>query len=177
MVSIGPNELNWLLCTIGYLSETHLEPKSHSSITLILFAQSFWNFAQSAAVILPWSVQNFKMIGLLKRMSWTNKISWEEFWRDILCCTAPMVPIDFDLDTCSLKYLKCLDKGKDTRITNHSNNYQLDWGPNILADIFKCITWEKIPLYVVLGESSWLAITLKFAKLIHALPLNITVVP
>ena len=37
--------------------------KSRSSITTISVAPSFWNFAQSMAVILPCSVQYFKMIG------------------------------------------------------------------------------------------------------------------
>ena len=36
--------------------------KSRSSITSMSFVQSFWNFAQSTAVSLPCSVQNFKTI-------------------------------------------------------------------------------------------------------------------
>ena len=49
--------------------------KSHSSITTVAVIESFWNFAQSTAVILPCSAQNFKRIGLFKQMLWTNEIS------------------------------------------------------------------------------------------------------
>ena len=34
-----------------------------------------WNFAQSVAISLPYSVQNCKTIEQIKRMLWTNKIS------------------------------------------------------------------------------------------------------
>ena len=37
--------------------------------------QSFWNFVQNTAVILPCSGQHFKTIGQLKRKIWTNEIS------------------------------------------------------------------------------------------------------
>ena len=49
--------------------------KSYLSITSILNIISFCKFAQSTAVILPCSVQNFKMIGHLRNGLWTNKIS------------------------------------------------------------------------------------------------------
>ena len=42
------------------------------SITAISISQSFWNFVQNTAVILPCSVQNFKVTGQL-----SNEISWE----------------------------------------------------------------------------------------------------
>ena len=37
--------------------------------------QSFWNFVQSTAVILPRSVWNANAIGQLKQILWTNEIS------------------------------------------------------------------------------------------------------
>ena len=57
------------LCNIGYLSKLTLNSnlvKTLSFITPISVIQSFWNFAQSMAVILPCSVQNFKMNGQLR---------------------------------------------------------------------------------------------------------------
>ena len=45
--------------------------KSRSSITSVLIVQSFWNFAQGTAVVLPCSVQKFlNLIWLF----WTNEI-------------------------------------------------------------------------------------------------------
>ena len=66
-----------------FISRLHLM-KSHSSIAIVSIAQSFWNFAQSTAVSLPCSVQNFKMIRQLSKKSLANKI-WDqdEFNRDI----------------------------------------------------------------------------------------------
>ena len=49
--------------------------KSHLPVTFFEVEQSFWNFAQSMAVLLPCSVQNFKMIGQLKQMLGTNEFS------------------------------------------------------------------------------------------------------
>ena len=48
-----------------------------SPITSVSVVQSFWNYAQSKAVILPCSVQNFKMIELSTQILWTNEISWD----------------------------------------------------------------------------------------------------
>ena len=57
-------------------SEIHLEPKSPEiPFAHTLLWWSFWNFAQSTAVVLPYSVQNFKTMGQLKRVLWTNDVS------------------------------------------------------------------------------------------------------
>ena len=56
-----------------------------SSATLIQLVESFWNFAQSVAVILPCSVQNFKMIRQLTNQPWT-KVT---FWNLSLCWYFP----------------------------------------------------------------------------------------
>ena len=48
--------------------------KSRSAITSMSVVESFWDFAQSTAVSLPCSVQNFKTIGRLTNKSWTNDI-------------------------------------------------------------------------------------------------------
>ena len=48
-----------------------------SSITYGSLALSFWNFAQSTAVSLPCSVQNFKMFEPLKWILWMNEIFWD----------------------------------------------------------------------------------------------------
>ena len=50
---------------IGLLGSSYLM-KSHSFVTSISVVKSFWNFAQSMAVTLPCSVQNFRMIWQLK---------------------------------------------------------------------------------------------------------------
>ena len=49
--------------------------KSPLSLTYFSVAQSFWNFAQSMAVILPCSVQNFKTNGQLKWVMKLNQFS------------------------------------------------------------------------------------------------------
>ena len=49
-------------------------PKSYQSITTPLVDESFWNFAQSTAVILLCSVQNFRRIHQLKFLLWTYRI-------------------------------------------------------------------------------------------------------
>ena len=49
--------------------------KSPLPITYSIVLQLFWNFAQSTAVTLLCSVQNFKMIGQLRWMLWMNEIS------------------------------------------------------------------------------------------------------
>ena len=56
--------------------------KSHSPITHLSVFQSFWNFAQSTAVSLLCSVQNFEMIVQLEQLLWTNEISrdWSSRW-------------------------------------------------------------------------------------------------
>ena len=61
MASLGLNELNSNLV------------KSHSSLTSQLSSR-FAIFPQSTAVILPCFAQNFKTVGLLKRMWWANEI-------------------------------------------------------------------------------------------------------
>ena len=66
------------LCNIGYLSETHLELKSDE----VSFVHSL--FCKYAIVLkfctmhdILCSVQNYIMTGQLKRMLWTNEISWD----------------------------------------------------------------------------------------------------
>ena len=58
-------------CAIGYVCPKIILisniAQSHLSITSISVVHSFSNFAQSLAVKLPYSVQNFKMIGLLNQ--------------------------------------------------------------------------------------------------------------
>ena len=49
--------------------------KSRSSVTSFAFIQSFWNSAQSTAVSLPCSVQNFKTIARLSNELWANELS------------------------------------------------------------------------------------------------------
>ena len=49
--------------------------KSRLPITYFADARSFWNFAQTTTEVLSWSVQNFKTIGQLKQVLWTNEIS------------------------------------------------------------------------------------------------------
>ena len=49
--------------------------KAHLAKTYFPIIQSFWNCAQSTAVILPCSVQNFKTIKQKTNKLWTNKIS------------------------------------------------------------------------------------------------------
>ena len=74
---LGNGHNSGALRNIGYLSEIHLKLKSreisfaHNSC----FDRSLWNFAQSTAVSLPCSVQNFKLIGQLQRKLWTNEFS------------------------------------------------------------------------------------------------------
>ena len=72
------------MCNIGYPSETHLKSKSREiSFAMIYLStiQTFWNIAQSKAVILPCSVPNFNAIGQMKRMLWTNEILRDLSWR------------------------------------------------------------------------------------------------
>ena len=49
--------------------------KSRSSRTPISITKSFWKFAQSTAVILSCSVQNFETIWKLNNKLWANEIS------------------------------------------------------------------------------------------------------
>ena len=79
-------------CIMGYPPETHLKLKNRLSTICFSVAQSFWNFAQSTAVVLPCSVQNFKMMGQLKLMSWMTRFEFM-FWRAILYCNRPWVGI------------------------------------------------------------------------------------
>ena len=56
-------------------------------------SQSFWNFTQSTTMPLPCFAQNYKRIGLLKWMLWTDEISWDLSLKwiseGILCCDSP----------------------------------------------------------------------------------------
>ena len=70
-----------VLCNIDieYPSEMHLKTQISQSLvcslTYFAFAQSFWNFAQSTAVILPCPVQNFQTIGQLRWILSRDEIS------------------------------------------------------------------------------------------------------
>ena len=69
-------------CNIGYNSETILNSnlvKSRLAIISVSIFLSFWNFAQSMAVLLPCFVQNFKTIEYL-----INKLSSNEITRDLV---------------------------------------------------------------------------------------------
>ena len=64
------------------ITDTHPKYKSQESclpVSYLSVPQSFWNFTQCMAVILPCPVQNFKMIeeliGHSKWMLWMNRIS------------------------------------------------------------------------------------------------------
>ena len=66
-----------------------LNPKPLSSITSVSAAQLFWNFAQSTAVSLPGSVQNYKTIWDLRDKSQANEIL-----RDLsgtMLCSIPLL--------------------------------------------------------------------------------------
>ena len=65
--------------------------KSRLPITYCSFAEYFWNLAQSTAVILQCSVQNFKMIGQLQRMLWMNKVLQDSSLR-LVSDGYPMLP-------------------------------------------------------------------------------------
>ena len=73
--------------------------KSRLFTTYFAIEPSFLSFAQSTAVILPCSVQNFKMIGRLKGVKWRNKIVQDLRSRRVLdrCPTlqSPCVPPPF----------------------------------------------------------------------------------
>ena len=84
------------LCSMGYPSKCILNSnlaKIRLPITGFAVAQSFWNYAQSTTVILPCSVQNFKMIGQLKRMLWMDEIlrdlSFKTSFRRIIFIAQP----------------------------------------------------------------------------------------
>ena len=49
--------------------------KYRLSITLISVIQSFWHFAKSTTVSLPYSVQNFKTVGQIRNKLWANETS------------------------------------------------------------------------------------------------------
>ena len=85
---------SWVGCyNIGYHPKLIFNSNcvtSPSSVASISVVQLFWNFAQSMALSLPCSVQNFKMIGQLKIEVWTTEICTEdEFRRAILYCADP----------------------------------------------------------------------------------------
>ena len=75
----------WVLCNVGYPSETHLKlnlAKSCSSITSVSVVQSLWNVAKSTLVSLPCSVQNFKTIGYVMKKLYSNEVSRDSLqWR------------------------------------------------------------------------------------------------
>ena len=79
------------------------------SITYFAVAQSFWNFTQGIALILPCSLQNFAMIGPLKQMLWTNAISRDLSLRwvsdeHLIYCTASLI---FVSDYYKILYMHC----------------------------------------------------------------------
>ena len=74
----------WKLILNSNLTNTHL-PIAYLSIT-----QSFQNFAQSTAVLLPCFVQNFKMIGQLKNLLCSN-ISPRNLSLGWVCAGYPVV--------------------------------------------------------------------------------------
>ena len=77
-MEIDPLRLLWYKIS----SETLPYRKYHLSHKFSLrIPQSLWKFAQSTAVILPCSVQNFKTIGREEWMLWTNDISLDFTWR------------------------------------------------------------------------------------------------
>ena len=63
-------------CNIGIPSKINIIlTKYRSSITPVSILQSAWNFAQSMAASLSFSVQNVKTIEQLRQMLWMNEIS------------------------------------------------------------------------------------------------------
>ena len=86
-ISLGHPECEWQTIQCQHTtvaSETVLNFRFwEPSITPILFAQSFWKFAQSTTVLLPCSVQNFKTIGYLSDELWTNEILQNLSWRGV----------------------------------------------------------------------------------------------
>ena len=73
-VSQQTTTLLWLWLRFRRIIHSHLL-KYHLPITYFSVIKSFRKFSQSMAVSLPCSIQNFKTIRQLKRMSWTNEIS------------------------------------------------------------------------------------------------------
>ena len=82
--------------------------KYRSLITFVSVNQSFWNFVQSTAMIMPCNVQNFKVIESFKGILRKSELSWDLSLRwvsvDILYCTKTPVarptngiPIDFEI--------------------------------------------------------------------------------
>ena len=93
------------LCNMGYICPKCILNSNPMYpcfvITYFSVTQSFWNFAQSIAVILPYSLQNFKTIEQLKRMLWANKISQDMSLR----CVSDRYPILYSTPG-SVKVLK-----------------------------------------------------------------------
>ena len=76
--------------------------KTRSYIASITVVKSFWNFAQSTAVPLPCSVQNFKMIWRPINKLWASQISQKlNFERKSYALTVPS-PKMHVLSVCSL---------------------------------------------------------------------------
>ena len=77
---------------IWYLSITHLKLKSKSCSSRIFISvvRLFWKFAQSTALRVPCSVQNFIMIWQLRNTLWAKTFSCDlseikdAFWADVL---------------------------------------------------------------------------------------------
>ena len=95
--------------------------KSNLPITSISISQSFWNFAQSMAVSLPCSVQNFKMIGQLRNNVWASR--FQEIW----------VLVSFPWGLSNIVTAPSFSQGTDTlwslMLTAVSSESGLAWGP------------------------------------------------
>ena len=86
---------HWVLCNIGYPSETHLKLKSREISFVHNINLNDPIVLKCCTESLPCPVQKFKTIGRLKQMLWTNKTSqalslrWVSDWHPILhstCC-------------------------------------------------------------------------------------------
>ena len=109
-----PYKVNVIL-NVPHLCFFHVSTGSfaiQSSLFITYFseAQSFWNFAQSMAVILPCPVQNFRMIVELKLNVQMDEFWWNlsfkiSFWKDILYYSVSLLsvrPLEFKLKIMTL---------------------------------------------------------------------------
>ena len=97
-------------------------------ITYCSVVKSFWNFAQSTAVILPCSVQNFKMIWRLKGMLWTDNFSQDLSFRRV----SDGYPILQQLrGRVTVYWLKCvlteISCQNDNAAGQHANETESQW--------------------------------------------------
>ena len=69
----GCRELQYSVNIQKLISDTNFV-ESCLPVTYFTVNQLFWNFAQSSAATLPYSVQNFKTIAQLRWMLWMNEI-------------------------------------------------------------------------------------------------------